>query len=259
MPPHIKDKPITGERVVVGADGGLANVVVYISQGLSASEAAVVPSEAVTITQKGCQYLPHVIVANPGQHIKVLNSDQTMHNVHPQPTKNTEWNKSQPQAAAASALLVRQGTATDWQPFALPRILFLNTSLMLASSFTLELARRRIASFMADKSKEGAVPAGWLYATLFLGVLFVAGQYEAWLQLRSQGLFLPTNPSCSFFYVFTAVHGLHIVGGLGGLIAVIEKLNRKVLRRSTLDATSYYWHFMDVLWLYLLLILWTKF
>ncbi|HEX4424268.1 MAG TPA: hypothetical protein VH079_02640 [Terriglobales bacterium] len=99
MPPHIKDKPITGERVVVGADGGLANVVVYISQGLSASEAAVVPSEAVTITQKGCQYLPHVIVANPGQHIKVLNSDQTMHNVHPQPTKNTEWNKSQPQAA----------------------------------------------------------------------------------------------------------------------------------------------------------------
>jgi cytochrome c oxidase subunit 3 len=112
---------------------------------------------------------------------------------------------------------------------------------------------------MADKSKEGAVPAGWLYATLFLGVLLVAGQYEAWLQLRSQGLFLPTNPSCSFFNVFTAVHGLHIVGGLGGLIAVIEKLNRKVLRRSTLDATSYYWHFMDVLWLYLLLILWTKF
>jgi cytochrome c oxidase subunit III len=162
-------------------------------------------------------------------------------------------------AAFTSALLVRQGAASDWQHFTLPSILYVNTLLLLASSVTLEIARRRIAAFMADTSRRAAVPAGWLYATLLFGVLFVTGQYEAWLQLRSQGLFLPTNPSSSFFYVFTAVHGLHVLGGLGGLIAVIGKFKKKVLQRSTLDATSHYWHFMGMLWLYLLLILWTKF
>jgi cytochrome c oxidase subunit III len=161
-------------------------------------------------------------------------------------------------AAFTSALLVRQGS-TDWQHFTLPRILYLNTVLLFASSVTLEVARRRVASFMGGRAKKIVVPLGWLYATLALGLLFVAGQYEAWLQLRSHGLYLPTNPSSSFFYVFTSVHVLHVLGGLGGLIAVISKLNRLVLRRSTLDATSHYWHFMGVLWLYLLLILWTKF
>jgi cytochrome c oxidase subunit 3 len=77
----------------------------------------------------------------------------------------------------------------------------------------------------------------------------------AWLQLRSKGLYLATNPNSSFFYVFTAAHALHVLGGLGGLVRVIRKLNISVLRRSTLDATSYYWHFMGVLWLYLFLLL----
>jgi cytochrome c oxidase subunit III len=161
-------------------------------------------------------------------------------------------------AAFTSALLVRQGS-TDWQHFALPHILYLNTVLLFASSITLEVARRRVASFMGGRAAKIAVPLAWLYATLALGLLFVAGQYEAWLQLRSHGLYLPTNPSSSFFYVFTAVHLLHVLGGLGGLMAVITKLKRRVLRRSTLDATSHYWHFMGILWLYLLLILWTKF
>ncbi|MGA9039700.1 MAG: carboxypeptidase regulatory-like domain-containing protein [Terriglobales bacterium] len=89
-----KDKPITTEGVVAGAGGGLANVVVYVSQGLSGNEA---PSSApASITQKGCQYIPHVVVLDAGQHMKVINDDQTSHNIHPQPVKNQEWNKSQP-------------------------------------------------------------------------------------------------------------------------------------------------------------------
>jgi cytochrome c oxidase subunit 3 len=76
--------------------------------------------------------------------------------------------------------------------------------------------------------------------------------------LSSQGLYLATNPSSSFFYVFTAAHVLHLLGGLGGLSRVIYKLDHLVLRRSTLDATARYWHFMDVLWIYLLLLLWMK-
>jgi len=58
--------------------------------------------------------------------------------------------------------------------------------------------------------------------------------------------------------VLTAAHALHVLGGLGALIRVMGKLNQRVLRRSTLDATSRYWHFMDVLWVYLLVLLWTK-
>jgi cytochrome c oxidase subunit 3 len=160
-------------------------------------------------------------------------------------------------AALTSALVVRKGGASDWQHFQLPSILYLNTALLIASSFTLEVGRRRISAFMSMK---GAVqnPARWLYITLSLGALFVIGQYIAWRQLASQGLYLASNPSSSFFYVFTAAHGLHVIGGLAGLVRVIRKLKGMVLRRSTLDATSRYWHFMDVLWIYLLLVLWMK-
>jgi len=161
-------------------------------------------------------------------------------------------------AAFTSALVVRQGSAPDWQHFTLPPILYLNTFVILASSVTLEVSRRRIAAFMGGVKDPAASPARWLYITLFLGMLFVAGQTFAWLQLRSQGFGLATNVSYSFFYVLTVAHALHLFGGLGGLVRVIGKLNKCVLRRTTLDATSRYWHFMGVLWVYLLLLLWMK-
>jgi cytochrome c oxidase subunit 3 len=160
-------------------------------------------------------------------------------------------------AAFTSALIVRQGTA-PLVHISLPPVLYLNTLLIIASSVTLEIARRRIAAFMGGVEDQAVGPARWLYITLFLGLLFVAGQTFAWLQLKSQGFGLATNISYSFFYVLTVAHALHVFGGLGGLVRVIAKLNKSVLRRSTLDATSRYWHFMGVLWLYLLLLLWMK-
>jgi cytochrome c oxidase subunit 3 len=161
-------------------------------------------------------------------------------------------------AAFSSALFVRKGSSLDWRTFTLPSILYFNTLLLVASSVTLEVSRRRVAAFMGGRKSQVESPARWLHITLFLGLLFVAGQYVAWSQLSAEGLYLATNPSCSFFYVLTATHALHVLGGLGGLVRVIRKLSRSVLRRSTLDATSYYWHFMGVLWLYLLFLLWTK-
>jgi cytochrome c oxidase subunit 3 len=165
-------------------------------------------------------------------------------------------------AAFTSAMIVRQGAAQDWRHFTLPPVLYLNTLVIIASSVTLEVARRRIAAFMGgglkDRHKNQENPGRWLYITLFLGLLFVAGQTFAWMQLRSQGFGLASNVSYSFFYVLTIAHALHVSGGLGGLVRVIWKLNKSVLRRSTLDATSRYWHFMGVLWLYLLLLLWMK-
>jgi cytochrome c oxidase subunit III len=161
-------------------------------------------------------------------------------------------------AAFTSALIVRQGSSLDWRHLTLPRVLYLNTLMLLASSVTLEISRRRIAVFMGGPRTFDLNPSRWLYVTLVLGLVFVAGQYAAWLQLRSEGLFLATNPASSFFYLLTAVHALHVLGGLGGLTYVLRELHRVVLRRSTLDTFSRYWHFMGILWVYLLLLLWMK-
>lgn len=163
-------------------------------------------------------------------------------------------------AAFTSALFVRQSSATDWHHLSIPPIVFLNTLVLLASSVTLEIARKRLSQFMRNKEGTRQVPLTWLGITLGLGLIFVVGQYAAWLKLRAEGLYLATNPNSSFFYVLTAIHALHVLGGLGGLLRVINKLRQPVLslRRSTMDATSYYWHFMGILWLYVLMVMWIK-
>ena len=86
--------PVTTEGVVTGANNTLANVVVYISAG--APDESSVPPQAVTYTQKGCQYIPHVLPMHTGQDLKIVNDDQTSHNIHPLAKVNHEWNKSQP-------------------------------------------------------------------------------------------------------------------------------------------------------------------
>jgi plastocyanin len=116
-PPHMKgidmskdpycvkqheNNPAHLELVVVGKDGGLANVVLYISQGLTGSEASQKPSSVPVFDQKGCVYTPHVLPMDVGQQYKVVTSDQTAHNIHPEPdpmTGNIPWNRSQPPGA----------------------------------------------------------------------------------------------------------------------------------------------------------------
>jgi cytochrome c oxidase subunit III len=187
---------------------------------------------------------------------------RTVQDYAPPPSKTGIWVAlaaiSMTFAAFTSALIVRQGAAMDWHHLTLPRILYFNTLVLLVSSVTLEMSRRRVAVFMGGPRTIELNPARWLYVTALLGVVFVAGQYVAWLQLRSEGLYLATNPNSSFFYLLTAVHALHVLGGLVGLTYVVRKLHRVVLRRSTLDTFSYYWHFMGILWVYLLLLLWMK-
>jgi cytochrome c oxidase subunit III len=160
-------------------------------------------------------------------------------------------------AAFTSAMVVRQGSANDWRHFSFPAILYLNTLTLVASSVTVHIARRRFAAFVPQSEQSAAVLRG-LYGTLLLGLMFVAGQYAAWHQLRSEGLYLASTPSSSFFYIFTVLHALHVIGGVCGLFYVIGKVRRGVLRRNTLDAASRYWHFMGVLWLYLLFVLWLR-
>jgi cytochrome c oxidase subunit III len=170
-------------------------------------------------------------------------------------------------AALTSALIVRRASGSDWHPFALPSIVYFNTAILLASSCTLELASRRMArasEYFGEKAAEGArLRAGavqWLYRTLILGLIFVGGQYLAWRDLAAQGLFLATSPNSSFFYLLTALHGLHLLGGVAGLVYVLRRLARGVpsAQTSALRAASIYWHFMDGLWIYLLLVLQMK-
>jgi Carboxypeptidase regulatory-like domain len=92
-----KDHPATTENVVAESDGGLANVVVYVSEGWNGG--GWTPPAQPVFDQKGCQYKPHVMAVDVDEHFKVTNSDQTSHNIHPMPKPggaNHEWNKSQP-------------------------------------------------------------------------------------------------------------------------------------------------------------------
>ena len=91
--------PITTETVVVGPGNALVNVVVYISQGAPDEDGA--PPEAVTVIQKGCQYVPHVVPVMVNQDLKVENDDPTSHNIHPLAKVNREWNRAQPAGTPA--------------------------------------------------------------------------------------------------------------------------------------------------------------
>jgi cytochrome c oxidase subunit 3 len=155
-------------------------------------------------------------------------------------------------AAFTSALIVRQGISTDWAPTALPHILYLNTAVLLASSLTLQLSRRSL------RFNSGGQFALWLYITIALGFGFVAGQLVAWRELASQGVYLSTNPSSSFFYLLTAAHGLHLLGGITALCYLVVRSRRlaaKIRKSVAVDVAALYWHFMDGLWLYLLVLL----
>ena len=88
--------PATSEEVVTGPDNTIANVLVYVSEGL-AGRTFEAPQQPVVIEQKGCLYHPHVTALEVGQKLLVENSDRTVHNIHPQPSNNREWNKSQAQ------------------------------------------------------------------------------------------------------------------------------------------------------------------
>ncbi len=152
--------------------------------------------------------------------------------------------------ALTSSFIVRKGTGQDWQPFELPRVLWGTTALLLASSVTIERARRALAAGAR------AVYSRWWTVTTMLGIFFLAGQLVAWSRLWAAGVFLATNPSSSFFYLLTGTHGLHLLGGLVALAYVGARSRRPwPAERAAVTATSIYWHFLGALWVFLFLLL----
>jgi len=169
-----------------------------------------------------------------------------------------------------SAYVVRQGLPTfdpatntlvrDWFSVRLPGLLFLNTIVLLLSSGSMELARRRTLedakSADAALSAESRIP--WLALTVLLGLSFLVGQWTVWRELGASGFYISTNPSSSFTYLLTGMHGAHLLGGIFALLAAgtVTLLRRPIESRAVLiDIAGWYWHFMAALWVYILCLL----
>lgn len=154
--------------------------------------------------------------------------------------------------ALTRVLEARWVDSKDWVSVSLPHILYLNAAILLVSSLTIEFA---CSSLRANRGRLGG---RWLSLTLVLGFAFLGGQLIAWRQLVSRGVYLASNPGSFFFYLITAAHGLHLLGGIAALAYVTllsGRLERKGKRQAAASAVALYWHFMDGLWLYLLTLL----
>src|SRR6266568_725289 len=172
-----------------------------------------------------------------------------------------------------SAYIVRQGLPTldprtntlvrDWIPVKLPRLLFVNTCVLLLSSVGMELARRQIKREAAPASvsaasagEEKKIP--WLAMTVVLGLLFLTGQWIAWRQLAALGYYVSTSPGSSLIYLLTGTHAIHLMGGVLALLVAgaASLLGRPgATRNIVVDVTGWYWHFMALLWVYILSLL----
>jgi len=153
-------------------------------------------------------------------------------------------------AAFTSAYVVRKGLSDDWRPTQIPAILWLNTALLLASSVTVEKAKRSLS--------QPKIIRQWWWLTTALGIAFLGGQFLAWQQLAAQGVYLSTNPSSSFLYLLTGSHGIHLLGGVAAMLYLAWMLrpgSAALPGKTPLGVTALYWHFMDGLWVYLFLLL----
>jgi cytochrome c oxidase subunit 3 len=174
----------------------------------------------------------------------------------------------------SSAYVVRKGLPTldprtnlllhDWFPVPLPRLLLVNTGVLLISTFTMELARRQAAR-KAALARLAGVPGvaaeekiSWLALTVVLGLSFLTGQWMVWRELAASGFYVSSSPSSSFVYLLTGMHGVHL---FGGVVAMLTAGVASVLRVPAdsqfivVDVTGWYWHFMALLWIYILCLL----
>jgi cytochrome c oxidase subunit 3 len=159
-------------------------------------------------------------------------------------------------AAFTSAYLVRKSSG-NWLEFDLPNVFFINTGVILLSSLTLHL------SYWAFKKGNATLYKLMLPITFILGCLFVYLQYMGWQDLAQMGIYLTGNASGALLIVISAIHAAHILGGLGAVAlanvhAFMLPYKLTNTRKLRFELTLVYWHFVDVLWVYLLLFFWTQ-
>lgn len=160
-------------------------------------------------------------------------------------------------SAFTSAYLVRKA-AGNWLSFPIVEEFFYSTRVILSSSVILHVA------YKAFVAKNYGLYKVLLTVGFVLGISFVALQYMGWLALNDMGIFISTNQSSSFFVLLIGAHALHVIGGITALmISWIYALKRSTQAwtpkgQLRLELTFTYWHFVDILWLYLLLFLWIQ-
>jgi len=155
--------------------------------------------------------------------------------------------------ALTSAYVVRRA-AGNWLEFSIPGIFYINTLVIMASSLTLH------AAYGAFKREAAGAYKTLLSITFLLGIAFVVLQYVGWEQMAALGLDIKVNPSTSFIYAISGLHVVHVLGGITVLAvalgaAFMRKLKRTPARQLRLELTLTYWHFVDLLWIYLIIFL----
>lgn len=147
------------------------------------------------------------------------------------------------------AFLARRAMGEDWVSMHKPGLLWVNTAVLVLSSIVLDRSRRSL------KARNRSDFNLWWTVATALGFVFLIGQLFVWNQLRAAGVYVATNPSSSFFYVLTAVHAAHLIGGLTALIWVdvkAWKLQLGPAKRTAIDICAIFWHYLDGLWLVLM-------
>ncbi len=156
-------------------------------------------------------------------------------------------------AGLTSAYVIRLGSSSDWRAINIPGFLIPNSIILLASSVTLEMFRRKLTVALTSKARL------WIGITTLLGTAFLAGQISIWKTLAAQGVYLSSNSHSSFFYLMTGAHAVHLAGGVITLLVLAGMSWRQVYAtrglRILADVTAIYWHFMDGLWIYLFVLL----
>jgi cytochrome c oxidase subunit 3 len=155
-------------------------------------------------------------------------------------------------ALFASAYVMRMQAASDWRTLPKPGLLWLNTGILILSSAALQWAWVSARRGRIDGVRNG-VHAGGVSALAFL-----AAQLLAWRQLSAAGYYAATNPANAFFYLLTAVHGVHLLGGLVALARAAAKVWRGRSAeqvRLSVELCAIYWHFLLVVWLFLFALL----
>ncbi len=154
-------------------------------------------------------------------------------------------------AGLTSAYIIKRNQP-NWLEFNLPVVFWYSTVAIIASSISLWLSLR---SF---KEKEMAKYRRWLVATFFLGIVFVGLQVVGFVELWRQGLTMTKNVSVSFLYPIIGLHAIHVIGGVIALLVMFLKAfsrRQKTYSSVPIELMSTYWHFVDLLWIYLLFFL----